>query len=104
MPTMPTLSPATTVVPTPKNTRKKVPTISARYFFMIPLMDLLRSPRPRRGGVARRCSSRQLRGESQEGKVGDAAGQIERSQQVIALRPRSLAEAAPYSQEKVAAS
>src|SRR6185503_2508964 len=36
MPRMPTLSPATTAVPQPKNTRMKVPTSSAKYFFMIP--------------------------------------------------------------------
>src|SRR5579863_2569799 len=34
MPTMPTLSPATTAVPHPNSTRMNVPTISARYFFM----------------------------------------------------------------------
>src|SRR3984885_79193 len=36
MPTMPTLSPATTAVPTPKKTRKNVPTNSAMYFFICP--------------------------------------------------------------------
>src|SRR5579863_8275072 len=41
MPTMPTLSPATTAVPTPKNTRKKVPTSSAKYFFILPPVFLL---------------------------------------------------------------
>src|SRR5579863_3102839 len=36
MPTIPTLSPATTAVPTPKTTRIKVPTSSAKYFVMLP--------------------------------------------------------------------
>src|ERR1700756_4419826 len=51
MPTTPTLSPATATTPHPKNTRIKVPTNSARYFFIVPSSCLDWSPR--RGGVER---------------------------------------------------
>src|ERR1700679_4147381 len=81
MPTTPTLSPATTAVPTPKNTRKKVPTNSAKYFFIFPPSFEISAPLRARDLARRRFFQRSgvsCRAEKRGEGAGSTAGKLKR--------------------------
>src|SRR5579863_388916 len=82
MPTTPTLSPATTAVPQPNNTRMNVPTNSAKYLFMgtAPFPTLAAPPRqameraPGKPNVRLRDKAHRQTGKGNRPEFGRARG------------------------------